>query len=109
VTDVGGWPGVFIALIGSLGLVTAAWISRPSARRLRRIEGQFTPNGGSSVKDALNRIEGRQERQSEDIAHLTGRFDQHMGDIQAAHAEGTQMWRAVESVAKSTPPEVPHE
>ena len=38
------------------------------------------PNGGSSVRDSLNRIEQGNLRLMEDLAHLKGRFDQHMED-----------------------------
>lgn len=36
------------------------------------------PNGGSSVRDALNRIESSQKDLLEAIAHLKGRFDNHI-------------------------------
>lgn len=36
------------------------------------------PNGGSSVRDALNRIEVGQAKMISDLAHLKGRFDNHI-------------------------------
>ena len=39
--------------------------------RLIRIESQFHRNGGSSLRDSIDRID-------RDVAKLTGRFDQHI-------------------------------
>ena len=39
--------------------------------RLIRIESQFHRNGGSSLRDSVDRID-------RDVAKLTGRFDQHI-------------------------------
>ena len=39
--------------------------------RLIRIEAQFHRNGGSSLRDSIDRID-------RDLAKLTGRFDQHI-------------------------------
>ena len=39
--------------------------------RLIRIEAQFHRNGGSSLRDSVDRID-------RDMAKLTGRFDQHI-------------------------------
>lgn len=39
--------------------------------RLIRIESEFRPNGGSSLRDAMSRVE-------RDLSKLTGRFDQHI-------------------------------
>ena len=47
--------------------------SRLSAQddRLIRIESQFHRNGGSTLRDSVDRID-------RDVAKLTGRFDQHI-------------------------------
>lgn len=39
--------------------------------RLIRIEAQFHRNGGSSLRDSIDRMD-------RDLAKLTGRFDQHI-------------------------------
>ena len=39
--------------------------------RLIRIESQFHRNGGSTLRDSIDRID-------RDVAKLTGRFDQHI-------------------------------
>ena len=42
--------------------------------RLIRIESQFHRNGGSSLRDSIDRID-------RDVAKLTGRFDQHIEEL----------------------------
>lgn len=98
-------PIVQTALVtGGFGVIVA-WISRPNIaqhKRLKRIEGEFRTNGGSTAKDDLTAIK-------DGVTHLVGRFDQHLtesaADKRAAAEEARQMWRAIEAVAKAAPPE----
>lgn len=46
---------VIVAVIGALAVVVQAWITKANTRQLR-------PNGGSSVADAVHRMDGRLER-----------------------------------------------
>jgi uncharacterized membrane protein YciS (DUF1049 family) len=39
--------------------------------RLEKLEEQYKPNGGSSMRDAVNRIENK-------LSKLEGKFEQHM-------------------------------
>lgn len=39
--------------------------------RLDRLEEQYRPNGGSSMRDAINRIENK-------LSKLEGKFEQHV-------------------------------
>lgn len=81
---------VTVSAITSAGIVLAAWLSRPTigthvaARRTRRdvaeVKAQFENNGGSSAKDQLDRIENGLTAVKTDLAHLRGRFDQHLTD-----------------------------
>jgi uncharacterized membrane protein YciS (DUF1049 family) len=41
--------------------------------RLDRLEEQYKPNGGSSMRDAVNRIELK-------LSKLEGKFEQHMDE-----------------------------
>jgi hypothetical protein len=41
--------------------------------RLDKLEEQYRPNGGSSMRDAVNRIENK-------LSKLEGKFEQHMKD-----------------------------
>lgn len=71
-SSAGGW-----ATVGALALevIIVLWgvfhhFSKIE-RRLDRIELEYKPNHGSSMRDAINRIESK-------IAKLEGRFEQHV-------------------------------
>ena len=42
-------------------------------RRLDKLEEQYRPNGGSSMRDAINRIENK-------LSKLEGKFEQHIDE-----------------------------
>lgn len=91
---------VLVALIGALSVIAAAWLTRPSRqthRAVRRIEGEFHTNGGSSTRDQLNRIEGRLDQ------HLTEATE----DKKLAHKEAIEMWKAIHAVSDARPKENP--
>ena len=44
-------------------------------KRLSRLEAEFVPNHGSSLRDAINRIETK-------MAKLEGRFEQHVEETE---------------------------
>ena len=85
------WASPFV--VGFIGWAIKHWLfdllkERHTATdvRLTDVETSLTaiatslekPNGGSSVRDALNRIETGQTQLLKDIAHLKGRFDNHL-------------------------------
>lgn len=39
--------------------------------RLKKLENEYKPNGGSSMRDAINRIENK-------LSKLEGQFEQHI-------------------------------
>lgn len=41
--------------------------------RIDKLEEQYKPNGGSSMRDAVNRIENK-------LSKLEGKFEQHMDE-----------------------------
>jgi hypothetical protein len=41
--------------------------------RIEKLEEQYRPNGGSSMRDAINRIELK-------VSKLEGKFEQHLDD-----------------------------
>lgn len=101
-------PAVQVAAVTTAGVVVAAWLARPTLphyKRLKRIEGEFHNNGGSTAKDQLDRIETGLSGVRDDVMHLRGRFDQHVTDTTLARHEGIRMWQAVEAVAQAAPPE----
>jgi hypothetical protein len=58
--------------IGALLFTGVKFFSKLNTR-LDRLEEQYRPNGGSSMKDALNRIELK-------LAKLEGKFEQHIDE-----------------------------
>jgi hypothetical protein len=77
--DLGTWANItqIISVVVLLPMgVWKVWKSindRLTAQddRLIRIESQFHRNGGSTLRDSIDRID-------RDVAKLTGRFDQHI-------------------------------
>jgi hypothetical protein len=62
--------------------------ARPGVpERLETIENQLKPNGGSSARDAINRVELNQHRLSIDHAILARRMDSHLEQVAPAIAE----------------------
>jgi len=93
-------PIVHAAVISGVTAIITAIIARPARkthRTVREIRDEFRNNGGSSAKDALDRIERNQQ-------HLAGRFDQHLADSHAsrelAQKEAIRMWEAISDVAR---------
>jgi hypothetical protein len=74
--DAGGWATVSALVIE---VVAVMWgVLRHFSkieRRLERIELEYKPNHGSSMRDAVNRIEAK-------IAKLEGRFEQHVEETE---------------------------
>lgn len=45
---------------------------------VKRLEEQYKPNGGSSLRDAIDRIEKRLLELDKEMYRLAGKFDQHI-------------------------------
>jgi archaellum component FlaC len=82
----GGWA-TFVALV--LELILLIWaVAHHFAKlntKIESLEGQYKPNGGSSMRDAINRIEAtivdvQQNVHKVDtkLAKLEGKFEQHI-------------------------------
>lgn len=81
-------PGAAIVVIvgGVGGLLRFVWgrIKKETGidslhTRLDSIEAQYRPNGGSSVRDALNRIEESQRLTRADVLRIDKAFERHLG------------------------------
>lgn len=92
--------GFFGSVLGCISTFYAGW--RKFDKRTQKVEqatATLQPNGGSSLADAIRRIEtavekldGKQDSQCELLSNLTGRFDQHV--VESARIErGTVLWR----------------
>ncbi|MCV2395911.1 hypothetical protein OEB99_16470 [Actinotalea sp. M2MS4P-6] len=77
ITIVTSWPQAVVATVIVFALLVwpgiAAWLT---SRRTNRV--LTTNNGGSHVKDQLDRIEADTKDNSVAIATLAGRFDEHL-------------------------------
>jgi hypothetical protein len=64
--------GVILPLLGTI------WgFFRKMDKRITRMEMEYKPNGGSSLRDAINRIESKINNVDVKVARLEGRFDEH--------------------------------
>ena len=73
--------------------------------KMHELEHEVKPNGGSSLKDGLNRVEAR-------LAEGDGRFGEMASELaELRKSLGTlaeaqpQLWAAIEAIARATPPE----
>ena len=74
----GMWAN-FAQLIGViLPVLGGVWsFFRKMEKRITRMELEYKPNGGSSLRDAINRIENKINNVDVKVARLEGRFDEH--------------------------------
>jgi hypothetical protein len=72
--------------------------------KLHALEHEVKPNGGSSLKDGLNRVEERLrigDTQFAGMAAELGELRKSLGTLAEAQP---QLWAAIEAVAKAQPP-----
>jgi len=73
--------GVAVAAIGAVGLITSTWLnSRKTRAKVAEVAAQMKPNGGSSIRDSLNRIEDRLDVVHKAQVATDARLDRHMAD-----------------------------
>jgi hypothetical protein len=72
--------------------------------RLQRIEAQVTSNGGSSMRDAITRVELAQSRQAIDMGIVARRLDQHLEQVAPAIAELNE-WQRSRHAVQADPPD----
>lgn len=124
------WLAAVVAGLGALG-----WLYSKAAKAVRAgvewgrawsarfdaldhlVTHELTPNSGSSIKDAVGRLEARQEamevRQEEHVQLSAGAqeaIEARLDNVEAvsktyAEAQG-HLWPAIEAVAKAVPPGV---
>lgn len=70
--------------------------------RLARVEHEVHTNSGSSMRDAVNRIEATLRQTASDLKATQAAAIDAQTDTKA---EQKAMWSAIEAIAKSTPPE----
>lgn len=77
----GTWANIAQLVGVILPLLGAIWgFFRKMDKRILRMEMEYKPNGGSSLRDAINRIEHQINNVDVKVARLEGRFDEHTDD-----------------------------
>lgn len=69
--------GAFIAIIAAMA-VMKKWILGDVVRDLTDVKSQLHRNSGSSLRDAVDRIEQRQTDIAADVRRVTERLDDHI-------------------------------
>lgn len=66
------WPTAVVVVAGVAGVVAMRALPRLTEIRdtVREVRAQFKPNGGSSARDQLNRIEARQKEHGDRLTAL---------------------------------------
>lgn len=66
------WPAAIVVVAGVAGFVALRALPRLTEIRdiAKEVRAQFKPNGGSSARDQLNRIEARQKDHGDRLAAL---------------------------------------
>jgi hypothetical protein len=71
-SNASAWGGILLVLFEIVALVYGAIkLVNKITYRLDKLEEQYKPNGGSSMRDAINRIEMS-------LSKLDGKFEQHV-------------------------------
>lgn len=72
------WASDLLALLSIVGIIAtgvAFWIRHEVKKNLNEIKAEFKPNGGSSLKDQVNRLEERHDRIDEKVDNLDSKVD----------------------------------
>jgi len=72
------WASDLLALLGILGIVAtgvAFWVRHEVKKNFDEIKSEFKPNGGSSLRDQVNRLESRHDDIDEKVDRLDSKVD----------------------------------
>ena len=67
-----------IIAISGVGAIAYKLFFKKMADKLEKINQELHPNGGSSMRDAINRIEKTQEEIKEDSKDIREKIDHHI-------------------------------
>lgn len=94
--DAGAVAGALLA-IGAVVAASLAMLRRALRHEIRPVVEQFAPNGGSSLRDAVDRLEASQARQDDRLERIEerlstgddrmGSIEHTLGDFAASHPE----------------------
>lgn len=120
------WAAAVVA-----GLTALGWIGKRARAALRRafatwrhwesrldlldrlVTHELQPNTGSSMKDALQRVERRQEQHMREAALMALSMESRIREVehalQATAEAQAAVWPAIQAVAEAEPPHNPHD
>lgn len=70
-----------LATIGSFVvpiIISIILVFNKLMQHFKRLEEQYSPNGGASMRDAIDRIEKRIDKMDKELSVLCGKFEQHI-------------------------------
>jgi hypothetical protein len=74
IDNLNSWLAIVIAGIQISAIIYGGFkLFNKITVRLDKLEEQYKPNGGSSMRDAINRIENK-------LSKLEGKFEQHVDE-----------------------------
>lgn len=73
----GGMAAAVLAIVGVIVLLKR-WLLGDLRADLEDVRGQLKRNGGTSLRDAVDRIEERQGAIADDVRRVTERLDDHI-------------------------------
>jgi hypothetical protein len=73
----GGMAAALLAVVGVM-VVAKNWLLSDLRKDLEEMKSQLRRNGGTSLRDAVDRIEERQALIADDVRRVTERLDNHI-------------------------------
>lgn len=81
IDDVIVWLGAvaagFVAIVAAM-VILKKWLLSDVSKDIEKVNSQLHRNGGSSLRDAVDRIEERQSSIAADVRRVTERLDDHI-------------------------------
>ena len=81
IDDVVIWLGAvaagFVAIVAAM-VILKKWLLSDVSKDIEQVNAQLHRNGGSSLRDAVDRIEQRQAEIGTDVRRVTERLDDHI-------------------------------
>ena len=81
IDDVIVWLGAvaagFVAIVAAM-VILKKWLLSDVSSDIEKVNSQLHRNGGSSLRDAVDRIEERQSSIATDVRRVTERLDDHI-------------------------------
>ena len=81
IDDVIVWLGAvaagFVAIVAAM-VILKKWLLSDVSKDIEQVNAQLHRNGGSSLRDAVDRIEQRQSEIGKDVRRVTERLDDHI-------------------------------